>query len=170
MLPTLKKLLRNIALVSLVLLPAHGALACQLVCMVTNQAYPGDLGGLAGADAICDGEFKGFKFARSLSILANLPGGAPASGNRIYVHNTSYGWVGRDPDETNPAGCCDEKDAVAVSPYPGASLVSGAWVHGPNNCTNWSSVSGFQNGKTSSAPYTATCNLPRPLLCCNLNM
>ena len=145
-------------------------MACQLVCMVTNQTYNGNLGGLAGADAICDGEFKGFKFARSLSILANLPGGAPTAGNRIYVHNSSHGWVGRDPDETNPVGGSDSNTAVGVTPYPGASLVAGAWVHGPNHCINWSSAAFGVFGRISGTPYNSRCNAVRPLLCCNLNM
>lgn len=168
--PFMNRLLRNALLTTLLILPAHGAMACQLVCMVTNQPYAGDLGGLAGADTKCDAEFKGFKFARSLSVLANLPGGAPSSGNRIYVHNSWHGWVGRDPNETNPVGGSDSNAAVGVSPYPGASLVSGAWVHGPNHCINWSSASVAQQGRISGAPYVEACNISRPLLCCNLNM
>jgi hypothetical protein len=168
--PFMNRLLRNALLTTLLILPAHATMACQLVCMVTNQTYSGNLGGLGGADAICDGEFKGFKFARSLSVLANLPGGAPSSGNRIYVHNTVNGWVGRDPDETNPPGGSDSNGAVGVSPYPGASLVAGAWVHGPNHCTNWSSAAFGDFGRISGAPYSSRCNAARPLLCCNLNM
>lgn len=155
------------------LLPAHGAMACQLVCMLTNQLYNGDLGGLAGADTKCDAEFKGFKFARSRSILANLAGGSPVTANRLYTYNAGLGkWVGRDPDETNPVGGSDEPTGVAVAPYPGVGGMAGAWVHGPGvvSCTNWTDNTFGQPGSITSPPLQANCANPRPLLCCNLNM
>lgn len=69
----LKKLLRNIILASLILLPAHGALACQLVCIVIAYPHSGP-GWNTPADrtAACNTARAGFKPATA-GMVSSLP-------------------------------------------------------------------------------------------------
>ena len=73
MLPAHKKLLRNIILASLILLPAHGALACQLVCIVIPYPFSGP-GWNSPADrtAACNTARAGFKPATA-GMVSSLP-------------------------------------------------------------------------------------------------
>jgi hypothetical protein len=54
---------------SLLLAAPAQSQGCQLTCLMTSTLYNGNLGGLAGADAKCNLEFPGWKFARNISYL-----------------------------------------------------------------------------------------------------
>lgn len=106
MLPALKKLLRNIILASLILLPAHGALACQLVCIVIPYPHSGVAwNSPADRAAACNTARAGFKPATA-GMVSSLPSLSTdffmaASGNTC-IGGARAGAVNGIPCEANP--------------------------------------------------------------------
>ena len=136
----------RICVISAFLLNAAPAFSCQLVCVKTNQAYTGNLGGLAGADAKCAAEYPGFKFAREISFLANTvsnEGDAVNLRGRINVDST--------------ANCSNwTSDSAALEHYN--------VVYNQNaNTYDAKQTFGFHRA------YAATpCSSAEPIICCNM--
>lgn len=150
-----------IALTFIGFLYAAPANACQLVCMYTEIAYEGDLGGLAGADAKCALQFPGFKFARSRHALMNLSGLAGSVETQTTYTNQTY---------AHPNGIAAAPISSISTSSPNASAIPHAWT-GFNGCINWTSNSAAQTGpinKLNGPGYFAPCNANLPLLCCNM--
>lgn len=174
-------------IVAALLLAAPAAQACQLICMKTNQTYSGNLGGLSGADAKCALEFPGFKFARSTTIIANLPNGGTTvinSGSpKIYAAvsspgNAAGGAVVDVTTAVNAGGYTNAGSAVngvAATPTSASSTIvslGSAWAHGPGggDCATWSNgTAGVQGPATQPASSSfPPCSTTMPLLCCNM--
>jgi hypothetical protein len=150
-----------ITLTFIAILYSAPANACQLVCMYTEANHDGNLGGLAGADAKCALQFPGFKFARSRHVLMNISGASGLVDTQTTYTVSTYG---------DPNGIAASPTSSSSTSYPSSSVSVHAWT-GFNGCVNWTSNSIVQSGPTNKwngTDYTATCQTPRPLLCCNM--
>jgi len=119
--------------------PAH---ACELICVQTTQAYDGNLGGLAGADAKCAAEFPGFRFMRTPMNVLQVAGGTAGS----------YGGSGQIP-----AAWTNEKTNNC-----------GNWTS--NSSGYGTTIAAFLNSSASysEARPNQWCSSPTPLWCCNM--
>ena len=146
--------------------PAH---ACQLICLPTTSLHNGNLGGLPGADAICSGEFPGFKFPRSSMLFANQV----ISGDRGFLsaygpRGASYGiyaqfWAGATNQNTSRTiyNCNNWNDATSGS-YGGVGHTSYDTKLGIGVGTANPNVYGLAIGDAFECSYKL------PLICCNM--
>lgn len=114
------------------------AKACELICLKTKQTYDGNLGGLAGADAKCDAEYPGFRFARGSLDLYGIPGVGAATSQGSWMGNSSSSYAD-----------CSQWTSTAGN---------GGYV------TN----SGGATYSSQGYGGTALCTYKQPLICCNM--
>lgn len=113
-----------------------------LICVATKTQYNGSLGGVAGADTICEGEYgTNFQFARDYYL-------AVSSFNNTTISTSIEPWI------DGPSNCSDW-----------TSDLSGMFDVGQTVEATLGST-----GIVTFSPAGNRCNVTNPLLCCNTNL
>lgn len=131
---------------------AAPANACQLVCMLTIAKYNGNLGGMAGANAKCNTEYPGFKFARSVAMLGALPNmNADSRPHAFFLGMPATGaWVSTDQGGNS---CMSWTDSGGVA---SGAVVKESGISLPEGYRYYVDVG------------NVVCSNPQPLVCCNM--
>lgn len=132
--------------------------ACELICLMTNTKYTGNLGGLSGADAKCAAEYPGFKFMRTPMAISRVAGTVASSAvdySAVPVMGVHSAWT-NGPNGTNT--CTNWTDGGGWGSSHGSVIM----IH---NGVYVDRVDTTHNG--GSGPHTQ-CSTARPIWCCNM--